>query len=377
MEKIIKKIFFITLFIFSFFLFGEVKVVSKSDNSIKLLYKFDKINIEKVNGYSFIRIEGTEQLSQPGKPTIPIRVAKILIPEGKTIDKINITYNYEKIQGTYNLETAQTPQKIGTNSNYRKLKFSGIFPEKDYLYTGTQIFKGYKISFIQIYPVKYISSTKEIEISKNVYVEISFKESLKKLEKTFISKVRGIKEDIEEVKKLVDNSAYISDYKSRKGSSLGGYKYVVITADELQGSFSSLIASKISSGLSATIVTTDYIYSNFDGVDNQERIRNFIIWAYNNWNTHYVLLGGDVDVVPIRYFYNPVEGSSNPIPTDMYYSNLDGTFDYDNDGIYGEPNDGVGGGDIDFLPEVYVGRAPVDTPEEADNFVNKVSEYVE
>ncbi|MBU7011731.1 MAG: hypothetical protein HXS46_13670 [Theionarchaea archaeon] len=52
----------------------------------------------------------------------------------------------------------------------------------------------------------------------------------------------------------------------------------------------------------------------------------------------------------------------------MYYGCLDGTFDADNDHIYGEPEDGM-----DWLEEVYIGRAPVETAEEAEHFVDKVS----
>lgn len=375
MGKIIKTLFLIFLFIFSFSLFGSVKVVSKGENSITLLYQFGKINFTKNDNFDFINIEDTQQYYEPGKPIIPVRTAKIIVPEGKGIEKIEVIYNYEKISGNYILNTAQIPQKIGENKNYTPLKFSGTFPEKNYSYKGTQIFKGYKVALIEIYPVRYNSLSNEIEVSKDVYLKVSFKDIQTKLETANITGVRGIKEDEEEVKSFVDDPEEINIYPTTKYAPLETYKYVIITSDTLKNSFAPLIASKTGKGLSATIVTTDYIYSNFTGADKAEKIRNFIIWAYNNWNTEYVLLGGDVDIIPIRYFYNPVEGSSNPIPTDVYYSNLDGTFDNNGNGIYGEYNDGPGGGDIDFLPEVYVGRAPVDTPSEVDNFVNKVLGY--
>ena len=59
----------------------------------------------------------------------------------------------------------------------------------------------------------------------------------------------------------------------------------------------------------------------------------------------------------------------------MYYGCLDGTFDNDADGIYGETTDGVGGLEIDLLAEVYVGRAPVDSATEVSNFVKKTINY--
>ncbi|HDM67283.1 MAG TPA: PKD domain-containing protein, partial [Thermoplasmatales archaeon] len=61
--------------------------------------------------------------------------------------------------------------------------------------------------------------------------------------------------------------------------------------------------------------------------------------------------------------------------SDMYYQCLDGTYDYDNDSIYGEKNDGVDGGIIDLYAEVYIGRACIDNYEQLENFVRKTLAY--
>jgi len=182
----------------------------------------------------------------------------------------------------------------------------------------------------------------------------------------------------------------------------GSYDYVIITNNALKNSsttpnFHTLIQHKQSRGISATITTTEFIYANYNadrpdgGTDTQTQIRNFIIDAYNTWGIDYVLLGGDGDggdvggesgntIIPHRGFYGEVMTTSgletdNDIPADMYYACLDGTFDNDADGIYGETNDGPGGGEVDLYAEVYVGRAPVDSEQELANFVNKTIDY--
>jgi hypothetical protein len=125
------------------------------------------------------------------------------------------------------------------------------------------------------------------------------------------------------------------------------------------------------------------------GVDDQTKIRNFIKDAYTNWGTKYVLLGGDGDganvggesgdnIIPARGFWTGLTGdecSPPNIPADMYYSCLDGTFDHNGNGIYGEPVDGPSGGEVDLFAEVYVGRAPVDSSTEVSNFVMKTLAY--
>jgi len=122
-----------------------------------------------------------------------------------------------------------------------------------------------------------------------------------------------------------------------------------------------------------TIVLVDSVYARESGRDNPEKLRNFIRYAYQNWQTSYVLLGGDVEHVPTRITsvgLNPSGPWYNSIAADQYYSCLDGTWDADSDNVFGEMHDSV-----DLAPEVYVGRASVSTVEEADRFVTKTLTY--
>ena len=54
------------------------------------------------------------------------------------------------------------------------------------------------------------------------------------------------------------------------------------------------------------------------------------------------------------------------MPSDIYFAHLDGNFDGNNNGIYGEIAD-----NIDLEPEVAVGRAPVENAEQVNNFIRK------
>lgn len=111
-------------------------------------------------------------------------------------------------------------------------------------------------------------------------------------------------------------------------------------------------------------------------MDQPEQIRNFITDAYNNWETDFVLLGGDTNVLPYRGLWvDAGSGYAYHIPSDMYYQCLDGNYNSDGDGNWGEYNDGPGGSDVDLLQEVYIGRASAETPAEMANFVYKSITY--
>jgi hypothetical protein len=182
-------------------------------------------------------------------------------------------------------------------------------------------------------------------------------------------------EDEEAVKGMVENPDVASTYPLLGEKPLDTYKYVIITSSDLVSAFEPLKNQKISKLGSAEIFTVSGITSTYSGVDTQEKIRNFIKDYYNNHGTEWVLLGGDVEIVPHRGCYGKVYSTSGwvideNIPCDLYYSDLDGSWNADGDSIWGEVEDNV-----DLLWDVAVGRAPVNTATEATNFVNKALTY--
>jgi hypothetical protein len=153
------------------------------------------------------------------------------------------------------------------------------------------------------------------------------------------------------------------------------YSHVVITCDSLVPRFSplcSFVAGNL--GLSDTVVTTENIYAQFSGRDNPERIRNFIKYAYADWGTTHVLLGGDVEIVPCRRAFvdarRYIPQLLDTIPADLYFADLDGDWDRDGDSLFGEPEDSC-----DMYPDIFVGRLPATTVGEADLLVAKFVAY--
>ncbi|MFB0562611.1 MAG: C25 family cysteine peptidase [Candidatus Lokiarchaeia archaeon] len=125
---------------------------------------------------------------------------------------------------------------------------------------------------------------------------------------------------------------------------------------------------KTQKGIPTSIFDTDYIYNNvkYNGTDNPERIRNFLKDAYDNCTIYWVLLAGDTGKIPIRYFWT---GSGYNVPSDYYYAALNGSFDNNGNGNYGEF------GEIDWIPELYVGRLPASTEGELEDMINKTLTY--
>ncbi len=160
----------------------------------------------------------------------------------------------------------------------------------------------------------------------------------------------------------------------------GNAEYIIITDTSFVNAFQPLAYWKTKEGIPASIVSTDSIYSNYAGVDNAEKVRNFIKEAKDS-GAVYILLGGQCDYengeeyVARRNAFCLTSDAGyytdeDTIIADLYFSDLDGTWDGNGNGTYGETLDNV-----DMYPDIYVGRAPVKTVSQVQNFVNKILTY--
>ncbi len=136
-----------------------------------------------------------------------------------------------------------------------------------------------------------------------------------------------------------------------------------------------------------TIVLSNY--SDYEGRDKAEQIRNMIKEYYEKENIQWVLLAGDAEdnLIPIRYVYNPdvtlIGGESEYLnwddyykPTDFYYADLTGSWDDNNNSIWGESSEYTGNIDeVSWIPEIYVGRLPANNIVELSDMINKTLKY--
>jgi hypothetical protein len=153
--------------------------------------------------------------------------------------------------------------------------------------------------------------------------------------------------------------------------------YVIVTTDALVSSFQPLADWKTASGVPTVVRTLSFIRDQYpQAVDDPERIRMFERDAYTRWGTRWVLLGGDTEILPARYAHMTALGDEL-LASDLYFSCLDGNWNADGDSTWGDgfAGDTDPGDDADLLPEVWVGRAPVVTPVDAQRFVTKTLTY--
>lgn len=191
------------------------------------------------------------------------------------------------------------------------------------------------------------------------------------------------------LKNIVDNKEDIPPYSHQ--SSFENYTaaelsnmrrikctpYIVITADSLKDAFEPLVHWITRKGIRATVIPVDTILAYYSGdpisgiYDSAGAIRGFLIDKYNH-GLQWVLLGGDEEIVPVRYGFSSGEDEVDKSPpSDLYYSDLNGNWNVDGDEFYGEFSDDS----VDPYPELFVGRLPCKNRIEITGWVNKVLSY--
>lgn len=153
-----------------------------------------------------------------------------------------------------------------------------------------------------------------------------------------------------------------------------GVEYVVITSSGFVNQFKQLVKWKARRGVQAGLATVEAIVALYPGEDAAASVREYLRAAYAS-GLQWVLLAGDETVVPMRLAYagyksDPTDPYEFQI-CDMYFAELDGDWDADGDGIYGE----YFGDAAELTTELFVGRLPFSNMTEAQTIVDKIIAY--
>ncbi|MBN2016725.1 MAG: T9SS type A sorting domain-containing protein [Candidatus Cloacimonetes bacterium] len=372
-----KIMLFVTIVLFSTYLFAEKITLTFSidDFSFEKQGAYDIVNPPLNNDYIFTNI--------PGHPQLPLKIITLSLPQNQQIGDVKImNAESQKVNGKFTIYPVQKPKVLSDDSPVEFVQTdpliygkSSSYPAEIVRQTKSGFLSGFHLGSLLVSPFQYNPITKELVFIQEIEIEYELTEMKNKgIE---INKRSDASQQYlnNEISKLVFNPKDVCEPEIvHKGLRDEVYEYVIITNDDFVDQFQPLADWKTQKGMRTLLVNTTYIFSNYDGVDTAEKVRNFIKDYYQNHGTIWVLLGGDTNYVPYRVaFAFDCEYSSysdNFLPCDLYFSDLDGTWNDNGNDIWGELEDNV-----DMYPDVFVGRASVETTIEATAFVDKILTY--
>jgi hypothetical protein len=330
-------------------------------------------------GYDLVAVPGARWLNRPGEPRLPLVPVRLALPAGCEVLGLAVTcIDSLVLPGDFLVWPSQPPQSLPWDEPVEFVgpaeeiyAESAVYPRHAAELAGCGRLGGVTICELMVFPLRYIPREHKLVLHSEISLTIEYRWQ------TSMSGSEAAVPDFGIIGSIVSNQDELREMRPQMMHDaspipLGGdpVSYLIITRDSLRSYFEPLRIWKTKKGLAARTVSIETIALSYPGGDLAEKIRNCIKDFHSSAGTDWVLLGGDSQIVPERIAY--VALSDKPyMPCDLYYSDLDGTWNDDGDLYWGE----VYSDDIDMYADVYVGRAPVSSGGEVTTFVGKVLAY--
>ncbi len=360
-------------------------------------YTSNEFSFYKENGFDRIKTPKFSLYGEPGTPELPAVYLNYIIPPNAKAESLIVSqFQFVQIPGEYYIYPAQPPRVIGETVPWvppDTLIYNSdhLFPGEFIKIVGDGIMDGARIVTVEVKPLQYRPKTKRLFLVRTIGFEFVFRpNNLPELR----AKVRGKHEQAvydAGLRSAVENDNEISVYYQKPAiieeNQLGGAApypkgpAIIIAPQEFHSAFQPYADWMTDQGIKTYLITPQTIYTYYSGVDNAEKVRNYIKDCYENAGGTYFILGSDNsrghnNFVPVRWCVEyyvpppPYEDDDTIIPTDLYFSDLTGVWDVDNDCRWGEWEDSP-----DRWPEVLVGRVTAYTSQEVSNWVTKALHY--
>lgn len=160
------------------------------------------------------------------------------------------------------------------------------------------------------------------------------------------------------------------------GSKTRDTEVLVIGTPALYNAMSAWVGYRQSQGITVSFTDIALALAQGTGIDDAAKLRSYLQNSYSQNPFSYLLLLGDYDTVPVA-FVTPEPDGLETVPTDFFYGDLSSNWDSDNDGRLGEYSSGyqIQDYEIDFTPEVYVGRISTNNATQVSAIANRIVAY--
>lgn len=340
--------------------------------TVQKTYYFGTPMVSEVNGYDVIRFADTYNNGVTGEAALPWQTVSLLLPQNTEAQSITVEYSdFVELEGTYKLLPQQAARPLSSTEplvfekNEEFYRSENVYPENTFSKVNTQYLNGCAFAFAQFTPMRYVPATGKVSYAKSATVTINVTAS-----KSDRSKMLWMTPDVQRrVERLAQNPEAVKTYKDR-ARTISGYELLVITPEQWVPYFDEYVAFYEAHGLRTHVTALEDILANFDGRDDPEKMRAYIAQEYENEGIMMVLLGGDANLVPWRALWcYATDTEQDNLPADMYFVCLDGTWNDDNDELWGEV------GEDDLLPELAIARMPFRNENHFNNMMHKTLEY--
>lgn len=341
--------------------------------------------------YTNIEYDGLHNTSEYGKPSVPVMYLRFSVP----YNAVNFNLNNSETYNSYIIET-ESPILINSESPFNNSNdtieisnnTTNTYPNSAFEIVNVGYYSGiHKIVTIALYPVTTLPLSDSYTFNQTIKINLSWNLTSNLLienQQPVVSPKSMSDETIKAVKSIIENpedvlsNSYnqIMPFTSDDSET---YEYLIICPFKLLKPLEKLAQIKRLKGFSTKVIPISEAYykcpngDEISGInDNAGKLRAFLKYAYEVYDTKYVLLAGKYPDIPIRYAWTDalLNKSERNAPTDLYFAELNSSWNTINDGKYGQVFDY-----IDYFCELNIGRIPFENEDEVYSYINKLKIY--
>lgn len=382
-----------------------------------------QLEIKKEKGFDRITIEDRDFPAIPGYPELPVITQSYVLPFDAVITGLTITGDQKtQIPGNFNMYPTQSRIRVdNTNpppftSPLKAVYRQAVYPEIAAEILSDSYELGYHVVTVRIYPVQYLPIAGELYTrSISFSIDYTLSGAPQDIPKPETQSYRSAVLCKETIRDKIENKSDIDQFitgvrniespnitflknkenikKNTKSRSSGDVStsmqeiitpdYLIITNSELKPEFEKLAEWKRQKGVPTRIKLVEDIAHEYGGIDLPEKIRNYLKEVEKKWGPgKFVLLGGDVNVVPARMIFHrtteridlvTVDTTDVMKPTDLYFASTGGTWDKNRNGVFRDPTDNLSFGETNQV--WFLGRLPAKNREEAQRIITRIIRY--
>ncbi len=333
--------------------------------------------------------------SAPGEPELPGRTFMIALPPGaqvtavrfETPETVDLPGRYEvapvgpAVIDRENVDQATARWAI---EHQRAYAADAPYPANVAEYKGQGQWRRYTFAQVAFQPFQYRPLSGALRFQRQLIVSIDYR--LPEPDSPAwheVQRLRGdhVLDDLVATQLINFDQAqrwYADTLDDQPAAVNSLYDYVIVVEnDAIATAMAPFKTWKESLGHTVNTVTLEWIDANYTGVDVAEQVWNFLHDKYpsGEWGIRYVMLVGDMTVIPTRRVYYADEGWG--LRSDHFYAKLSGgstsavVWNHDGDQRWGELHDD----EMTVTPDVLVGRIPLNHAADISNAVQAMITY--
>jgi len=351
--------------------------------SVTHTFDFERggLDLGKSGEYTTVSFQGAPGVEPLGAPDLPSVPCQVVIPADAEVTGIEVFSLVEDpVDGSYDVLPVQHPVPYSVNAVPRPFVAPDpAFYDNDAAYPKTVALlgrsgnrAGYRLVSFGVYPVRYNPVQRRLTFTSHVTVRVNYASGKRHVARR--TEAQNVLHG-QAVGRMVLNPTDVHRFAPPERSAsygsaflpAGDFEHIIIARAYWADTLKRLVDWRTRQGWRSKLMPLESICAVYPGRDTAEKMRNFIKDADTTWGTIFVFIARDD--YPAKQ-YRVARAYNYDMYSDMYFSDLDGTWDANNNNIFGEVADSV-----DCYADVFVGMITLNGYTELNNYLNKLFRY--